>query len=158
MKINFLTSIKDMSKKYERKNKKPYHQWVLDHRDEILALPNKDRTDYVMSKLKDELNLEMKKYNVYQLLYRNGMINHKFIQITPVATTETTVYENDSENDADERSSESESEDLVFRNEPCNFRETLCNFFGPELLEKITFVEQSREANSEDYYDSDSDY
>ncbi len=132
-----------MSKKYERKNKKPYHQWVLDHRDEILALPNKDRTDYVMSKLKDELNLEMKKYNVYQLLYRNGMINHKFIQITPVATTETTV----------ESDSESESEDLVFRNEPCNFRETLCNFFGPELLEKITFIEDNN-----DYYDSDSDY
>ena len=133
-----------MSKKYERKNKKPYHQWVLDHKDEILALPNKDRTDYVMSKLKDELNLEMKKYNVYQLLYRNGMINHKFIQIAPVETTETTVYERDSESD---------SEDLVIRNEPCNFRETLCNFFGPELLEKITFID-----NSEDYIDSDSDY
>ena len=152
MKINFLLSIKEMTKRYERKNKKPYHQWVLDHKDEILALPNKDRTDYVMGKLKDELNLEMKKYNVYQLLYRNGMINHKFIQITPVATTETTVYENDSENDADARSSESDSEDLVFRNEPCNFRETLCNFFGPELLEKITFID-----NSEDCIDSDSD-
>ena len=132
-----------MSKKYERKNKKPYHQWVLDHRDEILSLPNKDRTDYVMGKLKDELNLEMKKYNVYQLLYRNGMINHKFIQIAPVETSETTV----------ETDSESYSEDLVIRNEPCNFRETLCNFFGPELLEKITFIEDNN-----DYYDSDSDY
>ena len=57
-----------MTKRYERKNKKPYHQWVLDHRDEICSLPNNERTDYVMSKLKDELNLEMKKYNVYQLL------------------------------------------------------------------------------------------
>ena len=68
-----------MSKKYERKNKKVYHQWVLDHKDEILALPNKQRTDYVVSKLKDELNLEMQRYNVYQLLYRNGLINHKNI-------------------------------------------------------------------------------
>ena len=85
-----------MTKRYERKNKKPYHQWVLDHRDEIIALPNNERTDYVMSKLKDELNLEMKKYNVYQLLYRNGMINHKFTQIVEL-TTETTVYETDSD-------------------------------------------------------------
>ena len=30
-----------------------------------------------MSKFKDELNLDMKRYNVYQLLYRNGLINHK---------------------------------------------------------------------------------
>ena len=72
-----------MSKRYERKNKKPYHQWVLDHRDEILSLPKKDRTDYVMGKLKDELNLEMKKYNVYQLLFSNGKINQKFTQIAP---------------------------------------------------------------------------
>ena len=143
MKINFLLSIKEITKRYERKNKKPYHQWVLDHRDEILSLPNKDRTEYVMGKLKDELNLEMKKYNVYQLLYCNGMINHKFIQIAPEATSETTV----------ETDSESDSEDLVIRNEPCNFRETLCNYFGPELLEKITFID-----NSDDYYDSDSDY
>ena len=73
-----------MSKKYERKNKKVYHQWVLDHKDEILALPNKQRTDYVVSKLKDELNLEMQRYNVYQLLYRNGLINHKNVTSTPV--------------------------------------------------------------------------
>ena len=78
-----------MSKKYERKNKKVYHQWVLDHKDEILALPNKQRTDYVVSKLKDELNLEMQRYNVYQLLYRNGLINHKNVTSTPaIASTQ----------------------------------------------------------------------
>ena len=66
-----------MSRKYERKNKKNYHQWVLDHKSEILELPSKQRTDYVMGKLNDELNLNMQRYNVYQLLYRNGLINHK---------------------------------------------------------------------------------
>ena len=84
LKLIFLFYIKLMSKKYERKNKKVYHQWVLDHKDEILALPNKQRTDYVVSKLKDELNLEMQRYNVYQLLYRNGLINHKNVTSTPV--------------------------------------------------------------------------
>ena len=87
-----------MTKRYERKNKKPYHQWVLDHRDEICSLPNNERNDYVMSKLKDELNLEMKKYNVYQLLYRNGMINHRFAYIALVETTESTILD-DSESD-----------------------------------------------------------
>ena len=125
-----------MTKRYKRKNKKNYHQWVLDHKDEILALPNNDRTDYVMNKLKDELNLEMKKYNVYQLLYSNGMINHKFIQIAPVETTETTVFDADSESDSEDLVRWAEAQRSVIRNEPCNFRETLCNFFGPELLEK----------------------
>ena len=59
------------------RDRKNYHQWVLDHKNEILALPNKQRTDWVLTKLNDELNLEMKRYNVYQLLYRNGLINHK---------------------------------------------------------------------------------
>ena len=141
-----------MTKRYEhtcgaRKNKKPYHQWILDHRDEIIALPNNERTDYVMSKLKDELNLEMKKYNVYQLLYRNGMINHRFAHLVPVETTTNSSIADDSE-----ANSESYSEDLVFRNEPCNFRETLCNFFGPKLLEKITFID-----NSDEYEDSSED-
>ena len=34
-------------------------------------------------------------------------------------------------------------------NEPCNFREALCNFFGPKLLEKITLID-----NSDEYEDS----
>ena len=59
------------------RNRKPYHQWIIDHKEEILALPNKERTDYVMNKLKTKLNLDMKRYNVYQLLYRNGLIKHK---------------------------------------------------------------------------------
>ena len=139
-----------MTKRYERKNKKPYHQWVLDHRDEIIALPNNERTDYVMSKLKDELNLEMKKYNVYQLLYRNGMINHRFAHLVPVETTESTVND-ELHSETSESDSESYSEDLVFRNEPCNFRETLCNFFGPKLLEKITFIDNSEDSSEEPF-------
>ena len=59
------------------RNRKNYHQWVLDHKNEILALPNKQRTDWVLTKLNDELNIELKRYNVYQLLYRNGLINYK---------------------------------------------------------------------------------
>ena len=132
-----------MTKRYERKNKKNYHKWVLEHRDEIITLPNKDRTDYVMGKLKDELNLEMKRSNVYQLLYRNGMINHKldFLKPDPVIeTTETTTEEVPSEDTE------------TFITEPCNFRERLIQFFGPKLLEKITFID-----NSDEYEDSSKD-
>ena len=85
------------------RNRKNYHQWVLDHKDEILALPNKQRTDWVLTKLNDELNLEMKRNNVYQLLYRNGLINHKsdlhneqtqVLTLTqPIDVTETTTTE-----------------------------------------------------------------
>ena len=86
-----------MSRKYERKNKKNYHQWVLDHKSEILELPSKQRTDYVMGKLNDELNLNMQRYNVYQLLYRNGLINHKHDKPipTPVVASEVAVNEMD---------------------------------------------------------------
>ena len=35
------------------RNRKNYHQWVLDHKDEILALPNKQRTDWVLTKIND---------------------------------------------------------------------------------------------------------
>ena len=131
-----------MSKRYERKNKKPYQQWVLNHRDEIVALPNNDRTDYVMNKLKDELNLEMKRSNVYQLLYRNGMINHKLDFLKPDPVIETT-----------ETTTEVPCEDTeTFVTEPCNFRERLILFFGPKLLEKITFID-----NSDEYEDSSED-
>ena len=111
-----------MTKRYERKNKQPYQVWVLNHRDEIVALPNNDRTDYVMNKLKDELNIEMKRSNVYQLLYRNGMINHKldFIKPKPVQpviieTTDTTT-DVEPDVDANARSSEPVYSDDSFRN------------------------------------------
>ena len=83
------------------RNRKNYHQWILDHQDEILALPNKERTDYVMSKLNDELGVEMKRYNVYQLLYRNGLIKHKNksepeIEIATETTTDTTILSRNS--------------------------------------------------------------
>ena len=80
-----------MSRKYERKNKKNYHQWVLDHKSEILELPSKQRTDYVMGKLNDELNLNMQRYNVYQLLYRNGLIEHKHDKPIPAVAPEVTA-------------------------------------------------------------------
>ena len=100
-----------MTKIYERKNKKNYHQWVLDHKDEIFSLPNNERTDYVMGKLKDELNLEMQRYNVYQLLYRNGLINHKNVTSTPV---ETPVEEPASTNANEEEEEPSESTYTVY--------------------------------------------
>ena len=71
------------------RSRKNYHQWILDHRDEVLSMPNKDRTDWVMNKFKVELGLDMKRYNVYQLLYRNGLINHKNeIEIISTSTTD----------------------------------------------------------------------
>ena len=73
------------------RNRKNYHQWVLDHKDEILALPNKQRTDWVLTKINDELGVEMKRYNVYQLLYRNGLIKHK--HEPEIETTDTTTDE-----------------------------------------------------------------
>ena len=97
-----------------------------------------------MNKLKDELNIEMKRSNVYQLLYRNGMINHKldFIKPKPVQpviieTTDTTV-------DANEES------ELVYSDD--SFRNGICHFLGPKALEKITFMEKS-----DDCIDSDSE-
>ena len=89
------------------RNRKPYHQWIIDHKEEILALPNKERTDYVMNKLKTELDLDMKRYNVYQLLYHNGLIKHKdkvivfdaTLSATALPTSDTTT-ESESEPDA----------------------------------------------------------
>ena len=80
------------------RNRKNYHQWILDHKDEILTLPNKQSTDWVLTKLNDELNLEMKRYNVYQLLYSNGLINHKNETVQapePEVVTETTIEESE---------------------------------------------------------------
>ena len=137
-----------MTKRYERKNKKPYQEWVLNHKDEIIALPNNGRTDYVMNKLKDELNIEMKRSNVYQLLYRNGMINHKldFIKQKPVEPViiETTDTTTDTEPDVDSNLEPEYSND--------SFRNGICHFLSPDLLEKITFIE-----NSDDCIDSDSE-
>ena len=135
-----------MTKRYERKNKQPYQVQVLNHRDEIIALPHNDRTDYVMNKLKDELKLEMKRSNVYQLLYRNGMINHKldFIKPKPVQSViiETTDTTTDTTVDSDV--------EPVYSND--SFRNGICHFLGRDLLEKITFIE-----NSADCIDFDSE-
>ena len=94
------------------RNRKNYHQWVLDHKDEILALPNKQRTDWVLTKLNDELNLEMKRYNVYQLLYRNGLIKHKSDTIEVEPTTETTT---DEAQDTNSETTTEEAQDAISR-------------------------------------------
>ena len=81
------------------RSRKNYHQWILDHKDEILSMPNKDRTDWVMNKFKVELGLDMKRYNVYQLLYRNGLINHKNeIEIITTSTTDEILRQSRNEN------------------------------------------------------------
>ena len=83
------------------------------------------------------------------------MINHRFAHLVPEETTETTISNVLESEQSSESDSESYSEDLVFRNEPCNFREALCNFFDPKLLEKITFIDNSEDADSQS---SDSDF
>ena len=65
--------------KYIPKGKKPYQLWVEDHKEEIMKLPQKDRVDYVFQKMNEELKTNMKIQSVYQLLYRNNIIEHKKI-------------------------------------------------------------------------------
>ena len=117
-----------MAKKYERKNKQPYQVWVLNHRDEIVALPNNDRTDYVMNKLKDELNIEMKRSNVYQLLYRNGMINHKLDFIKPKPVEPVIIETTDTITDT-EPELLCEAVEPVYSDD--SFRNGICHFLGP---------------------------
>ena len=99
----------------------------------------------------------MKRSNVYQLLYRNGMINHKLDFINPkpvqpiiIETTETTT---DTTTDTELTH---EVPDVDSNIEPAysddSFRNGICHFLGPDSLEKITFIE-----NSDDCIDSDSD-
>ena len=122
MQFFILTGIKSMSRKYERKNKKNYHQWVLDHKTEILELPSKQRTDYVMGKLNDELNLNMQRYNVYQLLYRNGLINHKHDKPipTPVVAPEVAVNEMDTSTTIPETMLDDDGNVVSISLGPCN--------------------------------------
>lgn len=67
-----------MSKKsYIPKGKKPYQLWIEEHKDEIMKLPQKDKVDFVFQKMNEELKTNMPLKNVYQLLYRNDLIEHK---------------------------------------------------------------------------------
>ena len=65
------------SSRYVKKGPKPYQIWVNNHKDEILNIESKKRTDYVHEHLNNDLNLKMSKYEIYQLLYRNKLIDRK---------------------------------------------------------------------------------
>ena len=48
---------------------------IDEHKDEILTVESKKRTDYVHEHLNNDLNLSKTKYKIYQLLYRNKLID-----------------------------------------------------------------------------------
>ena len=72
-----MNSEKKTSSIYVKKGPKPYQIWVNNHKDEILNIESKKRTDYVHEHLNNDLNLKMSKYEIYQLLYRNKLIDRK---------------------------------------------------------------------------------
>ena len=51
---------------------------IDEHKDEILNVESKKRTDYVHEHLNNDLNLNKTKYKIYQLLYRNKLIDKKW--------------------------------------------------------------------------------
>lgn len=65
------------SKGYVKKGHKNYQKLIDEHKDEILNVESKKRTDYVHEHLNNELNLSKTKYKIYQLLYRNKLIDKK---------------------------------------------------------------------------------
>ncbi len=64
---------------YKPKGKKPYQQWIIEHKEDILKQETKNRVDYVFQNMNKELNLNMSIKSIYQLLYRNDLIDHKKI-------------------------------------------------------------------------------
>ena len=79
------------SKGYVKKEKPNYRQWIESHRDQILSLEPKLRTDYVHKHLNEDLKLNKSQKEIYQLLYRTGLINHKQVIQDPNITVSTTV-------------------------------------------------------------------
>ena len=65
------------SKGYVKKCHKNYQKLIDEHKDEILNVESKKRTDYVHEHLNNDLNLNKTKYKIYQLLYRNKLIDKK---------------------------------------------------------------------------------
>ena len=57
------------SSKYVKKEKPNYRQWIDNHRDEIISLEPKLRTDYVHKHLNEDLKLNKSQKEIYQLLY-----------------------------------------------------------------------------------------
>ena len=62
---------------YKPKGKKNYQLWIEEHKDDILKQESKNRVDYVYQNMNKELNLNMSIKSIYQLLYRNNLIDHK---------------------------------------------------------------------------------
>ena len=85
------------SSRYVKKGPKPYQIWVNNHKDEILNIESKKRTDYVHEHLNNDLNLKMSKYEIYQLLYRNKLIDRKHKNIHSDDNND--IHSNDHSND-----------------------------------------------------------
>lgn len=79
------------SSKYIKKEKPLYRQWIDSHKDQIISLEPKLRTDYVHKHLNEDLKLNKSQKDIYQLLYRTGLINHKQVIQDPNVTVSTTV-------------------------------------------------------------------
>lgn len=62
---------------YKPKGKKNYQIWIDEHQEDILKQESKNRVDYVYQNMNKELNLNMPLKSIYQLLYRNNLIEHK---------------------------------------------------------------------------------
>ncbi len=89
--------IESKKSKYIKKEKPNYRKWIDTHRDQILSLDPKTRSDYVYQHLNEDLKLNKSPKEIYQLLYRTGLINHKQIIQEPneVASTTITQLTND---------------------------------------------------------------
>ena len=70
------------TKYYKRVEEKPYHKWLNDNREDILKQPCKIRAQYAYEKINNDLNLNIKYEAVYQLLYRNKMLNKDLVTET----------------------------------------------------------------------------
>ena len=77
--------------KYIKKEKPNYRKWIDSHRDEIISLEPKLRTDYVHKHLNEDLKLNKSQKEIYQLLYRTGLVNHKQVIQDPNVTVSTTA-------------------------------------------------------------------
>ena len=79
------------SSKYVKKEKPDYRKWIDSHREEILLLEPKTRTDYVYQHLNEDLKLNKTQKEIYQLLYRSNLINHKPVLEDPKISASTTI-------------------------------------------------------------------
>ena len=72
-----------LAKKYKRVEEKPYHEWINENKDTILEQPVKLRAEFVFEKINKDLQLNLKYDAVYQLLYRNNLLNHDVYKVNP---------------------------------------------------------------------------